>query len=482
MTARVRPGRGTSDSGRTAGKVAIRRALDAGPAIDPFALAGPTGIVFQSPDRLVVGLGVALTLPLPHGVAGGGEIAGVADALAAIECDDRFDPDTSGVLAFATLPFDRTAPGSLVVPEIVYGIESSGAEWVTVVADDVHGPINGPDGVRSWLQGQSRGRSGRGPVADPGTDPNGGRVGGPDPVISPRLSDASFETMVAEAVLAIESGDVAKVVVARQVDVQMGEAIDVAALLRRWHRLEPACSVFSMPTPDGQLVGASPELLVERTGRRVHSRPLAGTTDRADDTQGVLPRELLSSVKDSAEHGMVVEAIGAALRPLCSALDVPRRPDLVHLHTITHLGTSVSGTLSARSDGSVPTALELMAALHPTPAVGGVPRDRALAVISRLEPDPRGHYAGPVGYVDARGDGCWMLGIRAVTVDGPSARLAAGVGVVEGSDPRTERVETVLKLAAAFDALAPGVPFSTSDRPAGRPSPPDDYEAHEAVG
>ena len=90
----------------------------------------------------------------------------------------------------------------------------------------------------------------------------------------------------------------------------------------------------------------------------------------------------------------------------------------------------MAGTLARRPDGSVPTALELVAALHPTPAVGGVPRDRALALISRLEPEPRGHYAGPVGYVDARGDGRWMIGIRAMTVDGSDALLAAGVGVV----------------------------------------------------
>ena len=169
---------------------------------------------------------------------------------------------------------------------------------------------------------------------------------------------------------------------------------------------------------------------------------------------------------------MVVEAIGEALGPLCSELDVPHRPDLVHLHNITHLGTSVAGTLTRRSDDSVPTALDLVAALHPTPAVGGVPRDRALALIARLEPETRGHYAGPVGYVDARGDGCWMLGIRSATVRGRDARLAAGVGVVEGSDPGTERVETVLKLTAVFDALAPGVPFTTAE-----PSP-----AHRAVG
>ncbi|HEY5096594.1 MAG TPA: chorismate-binding protein, partial [Acidimicrobiales bacterium] len=243
--------------------------------------------------------------------------------------------------------------------------------------------------------------------------------------------------------------------------VRMGDAIDVVALLRRWHQMEPTCSVFSMPTPHGQLVGASPELLVERSGLGVRSRPLAGTTDRAGES--VLPRELLASTKDSAEHRMVVEAIGEALAPLCSELDVPARPDLVHLHNITHLGTSVAGTLRPGPDGSAPTALALVAALHPTPAVGGVPRLRALDLISRLEPEARGYYAGAVGYIDGRGDGRWVIGIRAMTVNGAEARLTAGVGVVAGSDPRTELAETSLKLTAAFDALAPGLPFTTTD-------------------
>ena len=339
-------------------------------------------------------------------------------------------------------------------------MEASGVEWVTVVATD---PDDLPEqslGLRRWLGDRAARRNGARLPSGSGRSPHS--LANAGPVVTPRLSDASFEAMVSDARRGHRPGDVAKVVVARQVDVTMREAIDVAALLRRWHRLEPTCSVFSMPTPDGQFVGASPELLVERDGLRVRSRPLAGTTDRADESHGVLPRELLASAKDSAEHRMVVDAIGEALRPLCAVLEVPVMPDLVHLHNLTHLGTSVTGTLAEREDGAVPTALELVAALHPTPAVGGVPRDRALALIARLEPEPRGHYAGPVGYVDCPGDGRWMLGIRAVTVDGPDARLTAGVGVVEGSEPPIERVETVLKFTAVFDALAPGTPFSTT--------------------
>ena len=118
-----------------------------------------------------------------------------------------------------------------------------------------------------------------------------------------------------------------------------------------------------------------------------------------------------------------------------------------------------------RADGSVPSSLDLVAALHPTPAVGGVPAGEALALIERLEPQSRGHYAGPVGYVDANGDGLWMLGIRSMTVRGARAVLAAGVGIVEGSEPQRELEETELKLSAVFDALAPGQSLPTAAEP-----------------
>ncbi len=448
--------------------VAVRLPLDPGPPVDPFALAGPTGIVFRTADRTLVGLGRAWTLTLPQGLEDHEAVDNLGRSLATVACDDRFDRATSGVMAFGALPFDRSAPGTLVVPAILYGIEPTGAEWVTVVATDrTDLPVDSP-GLRAWLVDRVLAV----PVSSRPVRPSvGRRSGARGPAIEPHTSDSSFESMVAESVRAVERHQVAKVVVSRQVDVRMDEPIDVTELLRRWHRLEPTASLFSMSTSRGQLVGASPELLVERTGNRVRSRPLAGTTDRTNGSSGVLPRELLTSIKDSAEHRLVVEAIGDALAPLCSDLDVPARPDLVHLHNITHLGTSVVGTLAARPDGSTPTALELVADLHPTPAVGGVPRARALALISRLEPEARGHFAGPVGYVDARGDGRWMIGIRAMTVDGPDALLAAGVGVVQGSDPRTELVEVNLKLTAAFDALAPGTPFTTGDGP-----------SHQAVG
>ena len=168
--------------------------------------------------------------------------------------------------------------------------------------------------------------------AEPGTVPSR---------VVPCSSDAAFVAMVTHALEAIGRGDLVKVVLARHVDVTLGQTIDVPDLLRRWHDLEPNCTVFSVPSPVGQFVGASPELLVERNGPAVTSRPLAGTAERFIGSAGsVLPGALLESGKDAIEHRLVVDAIAEALDPLCVHLDVPAEPDLVHLHNIVHLGTT----------------------------------------------------------------------------------------------------------------------------------------------
>jgi menaquinone-specific isochorismate synthase len=433
------------------GLVATRLALAPGPAIDPYDLAGPRDIIFVAGGRTLVGSGRAMTIPLPRGLDGATDVLAVTEVLAALPFDDRLGAATSGVLAFGALPFDRSDRSSLMVPEVTYVREASGQEWVTVVTPDPSTLPSGPEATRAWLAA----RSGRSP------DP---RSPGPTPPhIVPLSSDESFRAMVARAVSLIDRGRVSKVVLARQVEVTMPEEIEVTELLRRWHLLEPDCAVFALPVDAGRFVGASPELLIERTGAQVHSRPLAGTTDRhVGPTPSVLPGELLRSRKDGREHRFVVQAIDDVLGPLCLDLETPDHPDLVHLHNLTHLGTSVHGTLAPQSDGTVPTALQLVAALHPTPAVGGVPTDAACSVISDLEPQPRGTYAGPVGYVDAQGDGRWMVGIRAMTIRGRDARLYAGVGIVQGSEPHIEQAETDLKLTAVFDALAPDQSFSTS--------------------
>jgi len=436
---------------------ARRIPLPAGEVIDPFALAGAHGILVADAGRILVGVGKATELPLPGGLSDVDGLDRAVARLAALACDDRVPAGTTDlrpVVAFGALPFDRLEPAVLLVPSTLYCREPDGTEWATVLAaPDGTGIDETPAGLRDRLVATAASHGGARPPEP--TGPVGARV-------TPRSTDTAFEASVATVVDAIARDQVAKVVLARRVDVALDREPDLPALLRRWASLEPNGTLFSLPAAGGQFIGASPELLVERRGDHVRSRPLAGTTDRFPDPAGPQPPELLESAKDGEEHRLVVEAIRRLLAPLCTTLTVPDQPELVHLHNLTHLGTAIDGTLSTGAGRPAPSALHLAALLHPTPAVGGVPRDAALALIDRLEDGPRGHYAGPVGYLDGSGDGRFVVGIRAMTVTGRTAALTAGVGVVAGSRPETERDEADLKFTAVFDALAPGVPFDTS--------------------
>ncbi len=450
--------------------------LDGGPRIDPFSLAGSSGTLFVTETLVLVGVGIALSIPLHHGIEDSRDVIEVRRQLAAIESSNEVGQPGSGVVAFGALPFDRGATGRLIVPEFLYGCASDGQEWVTVVGTDQLPTTS--EGLRTRLLERSQ----------LSTSPHL-----TTPSITPLMSDQTFLDAVSRAVDDINRGELHKVVLARQLDVEFDSPIDLPPLLRRWHDMEPTATMFSIPVEGAQFIGASPELLVARYDDRVHCRPLAGTTsqreDRAPDPlSGSDPGlDLRTSTKDLAEHRVVVDAITMALAPLCTELAVPSTPDLLHLHSVSHLATSISGVLAAGSslahdvatdsssahdvatDSSsahdVATVLELVSLLHPTPAVGGMPRDRALQAIEQLEAPSRAHYAGPVGWMDATGDGQWVVGIRAATVVEGRARLAAGVGVVDGSDPQAELREANWKFTAVLDALVPGGGLLGSPRP-----------------
>jgi isochorismate synthase len=275
--------------------------------------------------------------------------------------------------------------------------------------------------------------------------------------LSTTLSSEGYRDAVAQAVATMRSPGSAlgKVVLSRSVTAALSGPLPLSAVLRRLRAHEPACTIFSFPVPDGTFFGASPELLVARHGARLTCHPLAGTvargqTARADaDAQG----SLAGSAKDRAEHRYVVDALSAVLRPLCDDLAVPAEPSLVAFRAVAHLGTRIEGHLSS----PVPV-LDLVDLVHPTPAVGGTPREAALATIAALEPDQRGYWAGPVGWVDAGGDGEWMIGIRSARLhpDGCTITLRAGAGVVADSDPAAEAAETNVKLTSVLDSLVPG--------------------------
>ena len=260
-----------------------------------------------------------------------------------------------------------------------------------------------------------------------------------------------YSAAVAEATASIGRGDLAKVVLARTLRVDAGRVLDPRRLLHRLRAVEPHCFTFAAPTPAGVLVGASPELLVSRRGDRVRSTPLAGTAPRAGDPdEDVANAEALAaSAKNREEHAIVVEAVADVLGGFCDDLSFDPEPSLEPTANVWHLATRFAGTLR---DPSV-SALDVVAELHPTPAVCGAPSAAAVSAISALEPFDRGMYAGPLGWVDAGGDGDWVIALRCAALDGERATLYAGAGIVAGSDPASEVDETERKFRAFLDSL-----------------------------
>lgn len=276
---------------------------------------------------------------------------------------------------------------------------------------------------------------------------------------SPVPSEADYRAQVGRALDAIAASDVQKVVLGRGLDVHSTPPLDAHALLGRLRATRPGRHVFAVPTTgDLQagpvLIGASPELLVRRTGDEVVSHPLAGSVPRsADPVEDAARAERLAhSAKDLAEHAFVVDAIVAALRPHCVEVHAEAQPSVMSTDTLWHLGTRIVARL-APGTGTEWSALHLAQLLHPTPAVGGVPEARAVMLIDAEEGDLRGPLAGAVGWVDAQGDGEFAVAIRAGVLHGARMRLFAGAGIVSGSVPELEARETGAKLLTMVRAL-----------------------------
>jgi menaquinone-specific isochorismate synthase len=351
-----------------------------------------------------------------------------ADRCARAQVHDPVGVPGSGPVVFASIAFDPQAATSVfIVPEVVVG-RRSGQTWVTVT-----GEADEDSAVVETSPREAATSIGRLAYADGSLDP------------------VTWCRAVAAAVERIDAGELDKVVLARDLLVTADRPLDARRLLLRLAERFPDTWTFAV---EG-LLGATPELLLRRTGRRLDARVLAGTVSRgagADDDR--LAAQLRASAKDHAEHRYAVDSLVGALRPFVDRLDVPDQPSLLTLPNVRHLATDVHGR---QRDGDTTGLLELIGAVHPTAAVCGSPTPTAARVISELEGMDRDRYAGPVGWLDARGDGEFGLALRCAQLtgadDGRQARLFAGCGIVSGSDPISELAETQAKLAAFQAAL-----------------------------
>lgn len=378
-----------------------------------------SGLLWCRDGRVLAGIGEAARIPIDR--PDGAQAA--QHALAQVQAHGS----PAGAIAFAAMPFDRSAPGELIVPKVVVGSGADGSRFAATV---------GVDQAEATQLIQSVGR--QGPL---GAEPT--RFSASTPVTPESWRDQ----VVASVRERLAAKEFYKVVLARQVFVEADQPIDVAAVLARLDRRFPTAILFAV---DG-FVGASPELLVARSGHVVSAHPLAGTAPRSSDPEldARLGAELVASTKNQTEHLITIDWLLDNLLPYCSYVDAEPEPALVSLANVHHLGTRVEGRLS----DPAASILELVAALHPTPAVGGSPQGDALAVIEAIEPGERGRYAGPVGWIDAAGNGEFAVGIRSGDIAGNRASVWAGCGIVADSDPQAELDETRSKFSVMLNAL-----------------------------
>ncbi len=263
------------------------------------------------------------------------------------------------------------------------------------------------------------------------------------------LSSDQWEERVAVAIHAIQSKIIEKVVLARDLNGTSAETIDPRSILRKLAAEYPSTWCFSM----AGLVGATPELLLRLNRAMVTSRVLAGTISKTGDDEKdlALAASLARSSKDLEEHMYAVKSVAESLAPFCSSTNVPDSPFVLHLANVMHLATDVTGAIS-----EVPTHVDtfsILEKLHPSAAVCGTPTEKAARVISELEGMSRGRYAGPVGWIDARGDGELGIALRCGQIEENQIKLFAGCGIVVGSNPQRELAESQAKFAPMLNAL-----------------------------
>jgi isochorismate synthase len=443
----------------TGGPALVSLTCRVDPATDPTALVagarkpGEQWFCMEQPDRegsALAGLGCVRALE----ASGEGRFSSIASEwrslIAGAIMDGGGEAPGSGLVALGGFAFAMDgggspdwrgfAPGSLIVPELS-AARRGGQAAVTInlgVAPD--------DTVEDLIGRAQRRLSTVAPAALPLYDPS---PAGAYSVRSP-MPPAHFEEAVARAVQRIRAGELEKIVLAREVEVHAPTDHDPAAVIGLLREGFPSCYVFAVGRGESTFIAASPELLVRREGQRASTVALAGSIRRSADpaVDDHLGEQLLRSGKDRDENLIVVRRIARALRPHALWVTAASEPALVRVANIQHLGTPIRAQLAAPLG-----VIELAGILHPTPAVGGEPRDVAARLIPALEGFDRGWYAGAVGWTDASGDGEVCVALRCALLRGRLARLYVGCGIVRDSEPAAELAESEVKLEALLPLL-----------------------------
>lgn len=328
----------------------------------------------------------------------------------------------TGPILFTSFSFDPTEDSQLIIPKVVIG-QRNGKSWITWIGDNPQPQLQSASQARTSLNLSWSGSNGD-----------------------------VWQERVARAIEKIKGGKLEKVVLARFTTATSDSPIESRSLLKYLSNEYPSTWIFS----NTGLVGATPELLVRLSKSLITSRILAGTIRKTGDDQRdlALAGSLARSSKDLEEHEYAVRSVAEALAPFCSSMNVPESPFVLHLSNVMHLATDVTGVLS---DHSTPSDIfELAARLHPSAAVCGTPTEVAKRTIDEIEGISRGRYAGPVGWIDAKGDGELGIALRCgqISNDEKSIRIFAGCGIVAGSDPEREYAESQAKLLPMRNALA----------------------------
>jgi menaquinone-specific isochorismate synthase len=327
----------------------------------------------------------------------------------------------TGPVLFTSFSFDRNEESVLVIPQVVVG-QKGLQSWITWIGDSAQPSL--PETTENIAQG-------------PFTFGDGS------------ITTSAWKERVAEAIIRIEKSGVDKVVLARDLVATTSTTIDARPILKKLADEYPSTWTFAV----AGLVGATPELLLRLSRGMVTSRVLAGTIPKTgDDAKDLaLAASLARSSKDLEEHEYAVRSVAEALEPFCSSTNVPESPFVLHLANVMHLATDVTGALSETKQRV--DAFSLLKSLHPSAAVCGTPRNIAFDIIDEIEGMNRGRYAGPVGWIDASGDGELGIALRTGQISGKEIRIYAGCGIVAGSNPEKELEESAAKMIPMKTAL-----------------------------